>query len=120
MCGPPPPTERANLSGERPSLVKERLAPDVRSSSPSVCGPAAPRRGMHLRRKRLPVAAENRTGMDPSLRDTTLNSIARWKRRLEGAGDVALIPREAEQLRGLAMSHGVAPLAEHLARIAAT
>ncbi len=61
-------------------------------------------------------------GMDPSLRDTTMNSIARWKRRLEGQGapgDVALIPREADQLRGLALSHGVAPLADHLGRIAA-
>jgi Transglycosylase SLT domain len=59
--------------------------------------------------------------MDPSLRDTTTNSIARWKRRLEGQSgpaELALIAREADQLRGLALSHGAGPLAEHLGRIA--
>jgi soluble lytic murein transglycosylase-like protein len=60
--------------------------------------------------------------MDSSLRDTTMNSIARWKRRLEGTSspsELALIGREAEQLRGLALSRGEAALADQLARLAA-
>jgi hypothetical protein len=60
--------------------------------------------------------------MDSSLRDTTINSIARWKRRLEGTStpsELALIGREAEQLRGLALSRGESALADQLARLAA-
>lgn len=64
---------------------------------------------------------------DAGLRETTTNSIARWKRRLDQSAqlgvdppvEVALTEREAGQLRDLAMGRGATQLASHLERVVA-
>jgi hypothetical protein len=64
--------------------------------------------------------------LDPGLRETTVNSVTRWKRRLDIHGrtgpdplrqELALTGREAGQLRTLALARGAATLAQLLERV---
>jgi hypothetical protein len=65
---------------------------------------------------------QGRLDLDEGLRETTVNSILRWKRRLEGGrrdpADFVLTEREANQLRAVALERGAVGLAEHLERVA--
>ncbi len=64
--------------------------------------------------------------LDPGLRETTVNSVMRWKRRLDLHGrtgpdpirqELALIGREAGQLKTLALARGAETLAQLLERV---
>jgi hypothetical protein len=68
--------------------------------------------------------------LDPGLRDATFASLAGWRRRLESSSirsassgsvrqELAIIGKEAAELRGLAIARGATSLAQHLERISA-
>jgi hypothetical protein len=66
---------------------------------------------------------EQAPNLDPGLRETAVNSVTRWKRRLEARqrvsseqmrSELALTGREAGQLRSLATTHGAVVLARLL------
>ena len=68
--------------------------------------------------------------LDPGLRDATLASLAGWRRRLENSEsrarsapgplrqEMAIVGREAAELRTLAVARGASALAQHLEQIA--
>ncbi len=63
--------------------------------------------------------------LDPGLRDATYASLAGWRRRLDATRgipngqELAIVGREAGELRTLALARGATSLAQHFERIAA-
>lgn len=73
-----------------------------------------------------PVGRGEGTALEPGLRETAVNSVSRWQRRLRadagqggqpGALELDLIAREALQLRGLASARGAQSLAQYLEQV---